>query len=54
MLEFARTHRYNTFDQVLGIGAQPVSHNYPAIALFYLRVNLPRVLGVTTPWGASP
>ena len=54
VLEFARTHSYNTFDQVLGIGAQPVSHNYRAIALFYLRENLPRVLGVSTPWGAGP
>lgn len=54
VFEYARTYAYNTFDHLLGVGAQPVTHDYLAIALVFFRTNLPRVLGIAVPWAPSP
>ncbi|MDI3340823.1 MAG: glycosyltransferase family 39 protein [Sphaerobacter sp.] len=54
VLEFARTHDYTTFHHLLGVGAQREHRDYLAIAAFFFRVNVPRVLGVANPWAPLP
>lgn len=54
VLDFARNHAYNTFDHLLGVGAKHSTQDYPAIAKFYFRENVTRVLGLKNPWAPEP
>lgn len=54
LFDFMRNHSYNTFDYLLGVGAQRQGHDYLAIAKFFFRINLPRVLGISNPWVIDP
>jgi 4-amino-4-deoxy-L-arabinose transferase-like glycosyltransferase len=47
-------HDYTTFHYLLGVGREASHGDYLAVAVHYLRFNIPRVVGASMPWMSTP
>ncbi|MBX6341396.1 MAG: glycosyltransferase family 39 protein [Thermomicrobiaceae bacterium] len=54
VLDFARNHDYTTFHHLLGVGADHSHNDYVGVARHYVRVVVPRVTGMASPWAPYP